>query len=119
MVDDAVRVGSPGFGESVVVVRTSGGEPDDWGDPTEAVETRETINGCAVAPLKSDESSSADGPRLIDGWTVYAPLGSDIAAGDVLEVRGELYPVDGSPGAWLNPYSPAYPSGVEVICRRA
>lgn len=119
MVDNAVRVGSPGFGESVVVVRSTGGAVDDWGDVTPGVESRTTINGCAVAPLKSDESSSADGPRLIDGWTVYAPLGSDITAGDVLEVRGEAYPVDGTPGSWINPYSPSYPSGVEVICRRA
>lgn len=119
MVDDAVRVGSPGFGESVVVVRVVEASQDDWGDVSTGVELRTTVAGCAVAPLKSDESSSTDGSRLVDGWTVYAPLGSDILAGDVLEVRGESYPVDGTPGAWLNPYSPSYPSGVEVICRRA
>lgn len=115
----AVRVGSPGFGESVVVVRVAGGGDDDWGDPLPGVEMRTSIDGCAVAPLKSDESASIEGPRLIDGFTVYAPLGADIASGDVLEVRGGLYHVDGAPGVWMNPYSAAYPSGVEAICRRA
>lgn len=114
-----MRLGAPGFGEPVVVVRTTGGGTDDWGDPIPGVESRATINGCAVAPLKSDESSTTDGPRLIDGWTVYAPYGSDIRAGDVLEVKGVAYPVDGTPGSWANPYSVSHPRGVEVICRRS
>lgn len=112
-----MRVGEPGFGESVFVVRSSSGGTDDWGDPLPGVDTRMEIENCAVAPLKSDESASADGPRLLDGWTVFAPAGADISAGDALEVRGRVYQVDGSPGVWLNPYSAAHPSGVEVIVR--
>lgn len=119
MADAVKRVGWPGFGESVFVVRVTGGGTDDWGDPVPGTESRTEIPNCAVAPLKSDESSTTDGPRLIDGWTVFAPLGSDILAGDSLEVRGVVYPVDGSPGVWSNPYNPQHPSGVEVIVRRS
>lgn len=112
-----MRVGSPGFGEPVVVVRTTGGGEDDWGDPTPGVATRTTVHGCAVAPLKQGEDASPDGAELLDGWTVYLPFGADVRASDLLEVRGREYHVDGVPGVWVNPYSSAYPRGVEVVVR--
>lgn len=117
--DAIVRVGDAGFGEPVVVVRVVGGGADDYGDPLPATEQRTTVDGCAVAPLKVAEDVDTDGARLLDGWTVYMPHGTDVVASDSLEVRGVDYPVDGVPGVWVNPYSAAHPRGVEVIVRRS
>lgn len=115
----AVRVGSPGFGEPVVVIRSVGGGEDDYGDPLPDEESRTTIDHCAVAPLKSDEDSDTDGSRVLDGFTVFLPHGVDVLASDLLEVRGGVYHVDGVPGVWVNPYSSAHPRGVEVVVRRS
>jgi len=112
-----VRVGSPGFGEPVVVIRMVGGGEDDYGDPLPSEESRTTVEHCAVAPLKLDEDRDTDGARVLDGFTVYLPHGTDVLASDLLEVRGGVYHVDGVPGVWVNPYSVSHPRGVEVVLR--
>lgn len=114
-----MRVGSPGFGESVTVIRTTDGVADEWGDVSGGEVVRTEIPGCAVAPLKQGEDATADGAVLLDGWTVYLPAGADVTATDLLEVRGLEYHVDGVPGVWVNPYSSGYPGGVEVVVRRS
>lgn len=114
-----MRVGSPAFGEPVVVVRVTSGEPDEWGDVADPVESRTTVGGCAVAPLKQGENATTDGAVLLDGFTVYMPYGTDVTASDLLEIRGLLFSVDGVPGVWVNPYSVSYPRGVEVVVRRS
>jgi hypothetical protein len=112
-----VRLGGPGFGETVVVVRMGGATVDEWGDTVGGVEERFPIVGCAFAPLKQGENASPDGAALLDGFTVYMPYGADVTANDLLEIRGRLFHVDGVPGVWVNPYSVAYPRGVEVVVR--
>lgn len=114
-----MRVGSPGFGEPVVVIRAVGGGEDDYGDPLPSEESRTTVDNCAVAPLKLDEDSDTDGTRLLDGFTVYLPHGTDVLASDLLEVRGRVCHVDGVPGVWVSPYSASHPRGVEVVVRRS
>lgn len=114
-----MRVGSPGFGETVTIVRVSGGGQDDWGDPIEATESRSDVEGCAVAPLKQGEDASPDGAVVLDGFTVYMPFGTDVRASDTVVVRGLEYHVDGVPGVWSSPYSVGYPRGVEVVVRRS
>lgn len=112
-----MRVGSPAFGETVTIVRVSEGTVDEWGDPVGGVEERFVVPGCAVAPLKQGENATADGAVLLDGFTVYMPVGTDVLASDLVEVRGGTYHVDGVPGVWVNPYSSGYPGGVEVVVR--
>jgi hypothetical protein len=117
----AVSLGDPSFGETLRVVRTTTAEYDDYGDliPGTGVETRTPVEGCAVAPLKDGEDQDVDGVRIVDGWSVYLPFGTDLVASDLVEVRGVDYHVDGVPGVWVNPYSPAHPRGVEVVVRRS
>lgn len=114
-----MRLGDPSFGETVTIVRVSGGGEDEWGDPISGVEERTPVPGCAVAPLKQGENATTDGAVLLDGFTVYLPLGVDVQATDLLEIRGLGFHVDGVPGVWVNPYSTAYPRGVEVVVRRS
>lgn len=114
-----MSLGTPAFGEPVTVVRVTSGEPDEWGDATDPVEERTVVEGCAVAPLKQGENATTDGAVLLDGFTVYMPYGTDVAASDLLEIRGLVFSVDGVPGVWVNPYSAAYPRGVEVVVRRS
>lgn len=113
-----MRVGDPGFGEMVEIIRTTTGVGDD-GYPVEGSEKTWTVSGCAVAPLKIGEDASPDGNAILDGFTVYMPLGTDITGEDSMRVRGGLYRVDGEPGAWVNPYSPSNPCGIEVVVRGA
>lgn len=54
------------------------------------------VRRCFVLPRSNHEADS--GWVQISGWTVIAPVGSDIRADDQVRVRGELYAVEGVPG---------------------
>lgn len=107
-------------GETIVVLRPAAGATDDYGNPVEdwANAIRTTVENCGLAPRTEPESGGADAPAAIIGLTLYARPGTDIAATDRIEARGETWEVDGIPGEWHNPFT-GTDFGVEVALRRS
>ena len=73
------------------------GEPvEDWSTPTER-----TVRTLAPAePRPSDEPVQNARNAVTNGWTLYLPAGDPITRHDRVRVRGEVYPVQGTPAAW-------------------
>lgn len=106
-----------GNGEPVVVYRTTV-TTDRYGNDTPGPYTAvATYEGCAIAPRRSSEETTAGRQGVIVGLTVY--LSSDAAVGphDRLEVRGDMFEVDGEVGVWRSPFT-GWAPGVEVNVRR-
>lgn len=105
-------------GETAVVVRAPlldgryGNETRDWANAT-----RTDSPGWGFAPRASDESTTSDSPAVIVGLTGYGPPGVDVLPTDRLEVRGQVYEVEGEVGVWRSPFTGWQP-GVEVALRR-
>lgn len=72
------------------------GDPDRSGErqPDDAAVV---VKGCFVIPRMS-AADAERGERVISGFTVVLPPGTDISSTDELEVRGETFVVDGVPG---------------------
>lgn len=70
----------------------------DW----EAAETWE-IAGCNVQPSSTSRDFEGRALQVEDSWTLYAPEGADIAAGDRIGYDGSLFEVDGEPMARRSP----------------
>lgn len=75
------------------------GEPS-WDDPDEL-----EVPGCAFDPGGSSEALDLARNVVTTQPKVYAPAGSDIAAGDRLVVHGTTYEVDGHPAVWRSPFT--------------
>ena len=73
------------------------GTARDWANATETV-----IDGCSVQPVSGREYDQGREAVTIR-WRVYAPVGSDLAAGDRVRFAGELYEVDGPGRDWPSP----------------
>lgn len=75
------------------------GEPvEDWGNPTER-----TVTTLAPAePRPSDEPVQDARNAVVNGWTLYLPAGDPITERDRVVVRGEEYPVRGTPAVWAD-----------------
>lgn len=56
------------------------------------------VRRCYVLPRSNQEEDG--GWVQVSGFTVIAPVGSDIRADDLLRIRGELYAVEGVPGEY-------------------
>lgn len=84
--------------EDVVVHRPS--TVDRLGDrvPGEVVGTLER---CIIFPRSTDETGGR-GRITIDGQTVWAPAPNAVIpdSGDEVEIRGELYAIEGAVGDW-------------------
>lgn len=66
-------------------------------DPEPTVpDPRHEIRGCAVLPRSSWEQNK--GWTVVSGRQVIAPYGADVLAGDLVEVDGRVWQVDGEPG---------------------
>jgi hypothetical protein len=72
---------------------------EDWSNPVErSVET--------LAPAEPRPSFAGDEPMqdarnsVTSGFTLYLPAGDPITRKDRVRVRGEVYPVRGTPAAW-------------------
>ena len=50
------------------------------------------------------------------GWTLFAPDGTSLAAGDRVEVLGDVCEIDGHPADWGHGFD--WKPGIEVRARR-
>ena len=71
----------------------------DWEHTADPV----TVNGCSVQPAATTLSEDGRVLGLSDGLTVYVPSGTDVKAGDHIEVDGETYEINGEPRRWTSP----------------
>lgn len=89
--------------ETVTVIRAAlkdsrGTKVLDWQNAT-----RTPLDGCSVQP--GDTSRDFDGRtvQVSEDWTLYAPPGSDVKAGDRIEWEGTTFEIDGVPMPWKSP----------------
>jgi hypothetical protein len=75
----------------------SGEDAEDWSAPTEV----DIVTLAPAEPRPSGEPLENARNALVNGWTLYLPYGSDVTARDRMLVRGEEYPVQGTPADWL------------------
>lgn len=73
------------------------GEPvEDWRNPTE----RTVHTKAPPEPRPSSEPVQDARNAVVNGWTLYLPAGDPITERDRVRVRGEVYPVQGTPADW-------------------
>lgn len=94
MLREQILVRSPGTGTDPY-----SGEPvQNWDDPSER-----TVTMLAPAePRPSEEPVQDARNAVVNGWTLYLPPGDPITQHDRVVVRGEEYPVRGTPAAWAD-----------------
>jgi hypothetical protein len=90
-------------GEAIVVLSAttttdpySDEDVEDWTTPTE----RTVTTVAPPEPRPSDEPVQDARNALVNGWTLYLPVGDPITASNRVRVRGEEYPVQGTPADW-------------------
>ena len=98
-------------GESVVLHHITPGGKDKYGDPIASTTTDQTIT-VKVAPATSDEETDRGRDGIVNGWNLYAPVGTVTAFTDKVTVRGVMCRVQGEPAAWGD-------AGVVIRCVRA
>lgn len=74
----------------------SGEYVDDWATPTE----REVTTIAPPEPRPSSEPVQDARNAVTNGWTLYLPAGDPITRSNRVRVRGEDYPVQGTPSDW-------------------
>ena len=106
------------YDETVVIVRAPlvdgpyGNQERDWANAT-----RTDSPGWGFAPRSGGEATTSDIPAVIVGLTGYGPPGAGVLPTDRMEVRGEVYKVEGEVGVWRSPFT-GWEPGVEVALRR-
>jgi len=85
-----------------------GNESSSWAD--EDVTTRTVTTLAPPEPRPTDETVVDARNAVVSGWTLYLPAGDPVTAYDRVRVRGEVYPVQGTPQQW--------PAGVVVQAYR-
>lgn len=75
---------------------TASGEFDEYGEPVLAPPREATVS-CWYEPRGSSEDTTAQ-EQQIDGYWIYLPLDTDLAAADAVRVAGHEYQVVGEPG---------------------
>lgn len=87
--------------EQIVRLRDTVTDTDKYGDPSSAPATGELpIDGCLVAPLRSDEPTDRGRAGVVVGWTVFCPPGTDVQFTDRLRIRGVECEVQGEVADW-------------------
>lgn len=105
------------FAHPITVTVRRGGTDPRTGDPLP--DTEHTIDGCAVAPRGSSESTDL-GNAVIEGLTMFAPYGADVLATDEIVLPDDpdvVWYVDGEPGNWRSPFTDWRP-GTQVALTR-
>jgi hypothetical protein len=74
----------------------SGEQVQDWDDPT----TRTVTCLAPAEPRPSGEPQQDARNSVTSGWTLYLPSGDPITVHDRVVVRGQTYPVQGTPSDW-------------------
>ena len=68
----------------------------DWNNPTER-----TVRTLAPPePRPSTEPVQDARNAVVNGWTLYLPADDPVTEADRVRVRGEVYPVQGTPAVW-------------------
>ena len=80
------------------LVDSRGSKVLDWSNPTSA-----TISGCSVQPSTTTRDFDGRAIQVTEEWTLYAPPGSDIQAGDRIEWSSMTFEIDGAPMLWTSP----------------
>lgn len=70
----------------------------DWSEPTSI-----TVGGCSVQPNTTSRDFDGRTVQVTEDWTLYAPYGSDIKAGDRIEWEGVTFEINGAPMPWKSP----------------
>ena len=70
-----------------------------------------------TAGTGSQEDTGGGREGVVDAWDLFCPAGADLAATDRVEVRGDVYEVDGQPAVWTSPYGSGR-GGMQVTLRR-
>ena len=69
-----------------------------WDNPQTFV-----VNGCSVQPSTSARDFDGRTVQVTEDWTLFAPPGSDIKAGDRIAWEGLTFEIDGAPMPWKSP----------------
>ena len=80
------------------LVDSRGSKVLDWSNPTEI-----HLSRCSVQPSTSARDFDGRTIQVTEDWTLYAPPGSDIQAGDRIEWNGVTFEIDGAPMPWQSP----------------
>lgn len=75
-----------------------GTKTPDWENAT-----THTIDGCSVQPSMSTRDFDGRVIQVTEEWTLYAPLDSDLKAGDRIEWQSLTFEIDGAPMPWKSP----------------
>lgn len=109
-------------GRTVTIIRPPG--LDDYGKTLPGEPDRTDVEGCAWAPrvggpgTSSTEIVGRGRQGVVEGLTLYAPVGTDILHTDQVELPGEgVFAVEGEVGTWWNPHT-GTEDGIEVALRR-
>lgn len=102
------------FGATVTLVRRVKSGEDAFGNDTFST-TSQTVVGAYSPGGSSEQVQGQD--VVVTQPTVYLPTGTDLRAVDAIDIGGERFEVDGTPGEWQNPFTGWRP-GLEVRLRR-
>ncbi len=109
------------YGETVIVTASTltvddyGSSVEDWTDPATVI----TVTGVGIEPRPSAETFQNDRNAVIDGYTLYDPSNALAAAEPThrIQVRGEVWSVNGPPAVWVNPFTGRQPGTVVQVGR--
>lgn len=104
--------------ETVVRLRAEPTGEDRYHNPIRDWDNADRVDiaGCSIAPRTEGEDTDRGREGVVIGQVVRVPRAVDVLATDRLEVRGELYQVDGEPAHWRSPYTNR--QGTEILLRR-
>ena len=103
-------------GETVTLVTPAVDADPYSGDAATAGETVASP-GCAIEPRPSLEPTLDARNSVTSGYTIYLPPGTDVAAGQQVVVRGEVFGVLGDAAVWMSPFT-GWEPGVVIQVER-
>lgn len=81
-----------------VLTEKRGTQVIDWANPEEI-----TLGGCSVQPTVATRDFDGRTIQVSEEWTLYAPPGSDLKAGDRVVWNNTTFEINGAPMAWKSP----------------
>ena len=106
-------------GEEVAILEATESTDDydnaveSWDEPT----TVAFVQGVGVEPRPAGESFVDSRNAVTSGFTLYMPPGTTVTPQQRVAVRGEVWPVQGEPAVWRNPFTGWAPGVVVQVGR--